>query len=507
MNQNNKVTVKPVAFKRTPDPSKLTADAPKPNKNWVYPVITVVLAVAIIVWFMNWRENPFGEATIVYEPPSPGTIDDRNSNETQSTEPELTTPFHDLELQRAKESSKEILKQFGEYQDYVETNKLGLSIPKQVAIYSELIDHMNEADVIFAEGRYDDALDIYAATVGELGSYIDSLDRIFEHSTAAGIQALNERDQDQAQRHFQEALAIKPDDEATQEWLDRTALLPELNRLIRESDRAVLRQDYELAKKLLIDANKINFETPDIADRLAEIDVKIARESHSRRLGQAYALLNQGDLDRAATEFDALRKENPNDDAVATGFAEAKRLQTTARLKELRERIEEQEKQRNFAQAVALYNEVLEINPDLQFAKEGKRIQEQLMTSHTSMDFILNDPHRLSLNSEFEIAKEQLARAEVVVEHDPELKEKVARVEQILEQVQQEVPLVLISDNTMEIRLTNIGNLEPFDRLELSVRPGRYIVQGSRFGCRDIRKTVIVKPDMDPITIVCEDPI
>ena len=507
MNQNNKVTVKPVAFKRTPDSSKLTADAPKPSRNWVYPVLTVVLAVAIIVWFMNWRENPFGEATIVYEPPSPGTIEDRNSNGSESTEAELTTPFHDLELQRAKESSKEILKQFGEYQDYVETNKLGLSIPKQVAIYTELIDQMNKADVIFAEGRYDDALDIYAATVGKLGSYIDALDRIFEHSTAAGIQALNERDQDQAQRRFEEALAIKPDDEAAQEWLDRTALLPELNRLIRESDRAVLRQDYDLAKKLLIEANRINFETPDIAERLAEIDVKIAQESHSRRLGRAYALLNQGDLDQAATEFDALRKENPNDDAAATGYAEAKRLQTTARLKQLRERIEEQEEQRNFAQAVVLYNEVLEINPDLQFAKEGKRIQEQLMTSHTSMDFILNDPHRLSLNSEFAIAKEQLARAELVVEHDSELEEKVAKVEQLLEQAQQEVPLVLISDNTMEIRLTNIGNLEPFDRLELSVRPGRYIVQGSRFGCRDIRKTVIVKQDMDPITIVCEDPI
>ena len=507
MNQNNKVTVKPVAFKRTPDPSKLPADAPKPSKNWVYPVATVVLAVAIIVWFMNWRENPFGEATIVYEPPSPGSIDGSSTNDTPSTDPELTTPFHDLELQRAKESSKEILKQFGEYQDYVETNKLGLSITKQVAIYTDLIDRMNRADVIFAEGRYDDALDIYAATVGELGSYIDSLDRIFEHSIAAGIQALNKRDQDLAERRFEEALAIKPDDEATQEWLDRTALLPELNRLIRESDRAVLRQDYALAKNLLVEANKINFETPDIATRLEEIDIKIAQESHSRRLGRAYALLNQGNLERAATEFDALRKENPNDVAATTGYEEVSRLQTTARLKELRERIEEQEKLKNFAQAIVLYNQVLAINPDLEFAKEGKRIQEQLMTSHTSMDFILNDPHRLSLNSEFEIAKEQLTRANTVVEHDPELEEKVQLVAQLLEQAQQEIPLVLISDNTMEIRLTNIGNLEPFDRLELSVRPGRYIVQGSRFGCRDVRKTVIVKPGMEPITIVCEDPI
>lgn len=507
MNQNNKETVKPVAFNRTPDPSKLNADAPKPKKNWAYPLVTAILAVVVIVSFMNWKENPFGEATIVYKAPTPNTANDKTSNSEVSSDAEVPTPFHELELQRAKENSQTILKQFGEYQDYVETNKLGLSIPKQVAIYADVIDRMNDADVVFAEGRYDEALDIYAATVGDLGTYVSSLDRIFEHSTAAGIQALNERDQIQAERHFQEALAIKPDDAAAREWLDRAALLPELNRLIRESDRAVLRQDYGTAKQLLMEANKINFETPDIASRLAEIDVKIALETHAQRLGEAYALLNKGDLARAGEEFEALLKQNPNDDAAATGFAEVSRLQTTAQIKELHKRIEEQERLRNYAQAIVLYNEVLEINPDLQFAKEGKRIQEQLMTSHTSMDFILNDPHRLSLTSEFEIAEQYLARAESVATHDPDLLRKVSEVASLLEVAQQEVPLVLISDNTMEIRLTNIGSLEPFERLELSVRPGRYIVQGSRFGCRDVRKTVIVKPDMDPITIVCEDPI
>ena len=123
------------------------------------------------------------------------------------------------------------------------------------------------------------------------------------------------------------------------------------------------------------------------------------------------------------------------------------------------------------------------------------------------MDFILDDPYRLSLNQEYDAAKKLLVSAREVQAHDADLQEKVTKVEGILEAADREVPLVLISDNVMEIRLTNVGYLEPFKRLELKVRPGRYVVHGSRFGCRDVRKTVIVTDDMAPITIMCENPI
>ena len=240
---------------------------------------------------------------------------------------------------------------------------------------------------------------------------------------------------------------------------------------------------------------------------MSRIDQIITTEQHASSLGQAYALLHQGNLTQAKLEFEALLRVNADDAAASTGLEEVQRLQTTDELNSLRRQIEEREREKDYAKAIVLYNEVLAINPDLQFAKEGKRIQEQLMTSHASLDFILNDPDRLSLNREFELAHLQLDKAREIAAHDPELNEKVERVSEILELMDQEVPLIILSDNTMEIRLTNVGDLEPFERLELNVRPGRYVVQGSRFGCRDIRKTVIVKQDMDPITIVCEDPI
>ena len=66
---------------------------------------------------------------------------------------------------------------------------------------------------------------------------------------------------------------------------------------------------------------------------------------------------------------------------------------------------------------------------------------------------------------------------------------------------------MLVSDNEMDVRLATVGDLGPFDRKELKLRPGRYLLTGSGNGCRDVRKTIVVAEGMDPIAIVCVEPI
>ena len=506
MPRNPIETVRPTTFNATKSVETDEQGRGWSYRTWLYPLAVATFVIAIIL-LMTLENNPFGSATIVYDPPDSDLRENTDRPSTQTSDEELATPFQSLALERARESSIEILDQFGKYQDYVETHKLGLNIPKHRRVYEGLIDRMHDADRVFEEERFDEALDLYAVAVGELGIFIDSLDKVYEYSLTAGVQALNERDQPQAELHFNEALTIKPESEEISRYLARASVLPELNRLLREADRAVLREDYEEALRYLTEAQEIDFETPDIASRLAVIEQKIAERSYTQKVGQAYNQLNEGNIERARTAFESLLEQNPTDSAALTGLAETERLQTSERIKALSEQIDEQLDRKDYVEAIKLYDEVLELNPDLQFARQGKVLLERLVTSHTGLDFILDDPYRLSLNQEYDAAKKLLVSAREVQAHDADLQEKVTKVEGILEAADREVPLVLISDNVMEIRLTNVGYLEPFKRLELKVRPGRYVVHGSRFGCRDVRKTVIVTDDMAPITIMCENPI
>ena len=52
-----------------------------------------------------------------------------------------------------------------------------------------------------------------------------------------------------------------------------------------------------------------------------------------------------------------------------------------------------------------------------------------------------------------------------------------------------------------------VGRLGAFERRELNLRPGRYTIVGSRDGCRDVRKEIVLSPDMAPVAVRCEERI
>jgi hypothetical protein len=69
------------------------------------------------------------------------------------------------------------------------------------------------------------------------------------------------------------------------------------------------------------------------------------------------------------------------------------------------------------------------------------------------------------------------------------------------------VPVVITSDSATQISVFQVGSIGAFARKELNLRPGRYVITGSRAGCRDVRVEVMVVPDMPPVDIRCRETI
>ena len=67
----------------------------------------------------------------------------------------------------------------------------------------------------------------------------------------------------------------------------------------------------------------------------------------------------------------------------------------------------------------------------------------------------------------------------------------------------------LVSDNVTDVFVYKVGRLGNFMRREISLRPGTYVVVGTRSGYRDVRLEFRVAPeiDMEPVIIQCEEPI
>ena len=125
------------------------------------------------------------------------------------------------------------------------------------------------------------------------------------------------------------------------------------------------------------------------------------------------------------------------------------------------------------------------------------------------MAYHLANPGRLSDDEVFTEATELLVRASEIDPAGPEHRRQVAELDRLVETAGTPLPAVLLSDGLTAITVYKVGRFGSFERQELTLRPGRYTVVGSRPGYRDVRRTLEVKPGAAPATlsVKCEEPI
>ena len=418
---------------------------------------------------------------------------------------ELLSPFKDVQLDRARARAQEILDEFTAMQDQVEVNMLGSHDVNER--YRAILDRADQGDIHFANREFDVALQAYETALAELGSYVSDMNNTFMQLMTAANEMLDERDEDAARKFFNEAGDVKPLDVQVQAGLRRVELLPEVNRLLLEGRRAALRQEWREAAEYLAQVREKDPLTKGLDELDDEIRDALRQQEFNNQLSRAHAALAGGDFDAAETLFTIALSEAPGNSAAQTGLEQTARARTLATIEGLRTDAATREANLDFRGALEVYDKILEIDKSLQFAREGKERVHVIVSVTQAINRVLSDPEMLSSDDEFVAAKAVLANAENHRGFSPQYDSRLTEFENVLEEASLLLPLILLSDEMTEIRLTTVGNLGTFMRHEVQLRPGRYEVVGSSDGCVDVRKTITVRRDMKPISIVCEDPI
>ena len=495
----DRIKIKSIA----PSFAQTEPEAP-PQQKRSFPWSIVLVVLIVIGAFFAFQFVP---TQVTYEPQegiASGTASER-PNATPESDVDQVLPYRDIELQRAQESAKTILAEFAALQDQVEAEQLGLS--KHQGTYDEIIDAANQADASFARREYEQAIDQYRDATTRLSEYVYEQETSFEAAFETGYAALVSRDLNQAQDSLARAQEIKPNEPSLTQVLARLEKLPEVNSLIRESRRAESRGDYEQAEVLLLQAREVDPETENIEERLREIQQIQDDADYNHVLTQAYAALRGNDLVTAKSAFESALRMRPGDSAATTGLNEVTNRLGNSTIGELKATAERYERDGDLRSAMQAYAEVLEIDQNLQFALDGYTRTQTTLRIYSSLERFLADPDMLSSNEEFEAAQSVLKDAREHKATDSSYQAKVERLAELIEIASKPLPIVLVSDNEMDVRLATVGDLGPFDRKELKLRPGRYLLTGSGNGCRDVRKTIVVAEGMDPIAIVCVEPI
>ena len=495
------VKIKPIA------PSFTQSDAKQPKRKRSFPwALAAIVVVLVAAYFLFQFLPQEGLTRPRSSPPSPQAANSDQPITSESAETQRRVlPFRDIELGRAEERAKQILQLFGKLQDKVEGGQLGLADARDV--YDAIIDAANEADSSFGRREFELAIRQYAEATSRLQDYVDSKEMQFEEAFEKGFVALTARDLNTARDQLGLAGSIKPHDEALANANRRLEKLPEVNRLLREFQRARLQGDIERAESLVLEARNLDSQTVGLHEKLAELRRLDRSAMFDEVISSAFIALDAKKLDQAQSLFNRALEMKPGDKAAVSGLSAVKqalRLEEIARLKTLAEK---QESQGLIELAMQTYIQALQLDENLQFAREGRLRTETTFRLNAAMDRFIDDPASLSTDSIFDAAQETLHQAKAHFASGSPETVKINQLANVIKLASQPIPIVLLSDNAMEVRLATVGDLGPFVRKELSLRPGRYLLTGSANGCKDIRKTILVEANMVPIAIRCNEPI
>ena len=353
-----------------------------------------------------------------------------------------------------------------------------------------------------AEAYYLDALSL-------LEPLFEQVEPEFNKALSGAKAAFDEGDRAEALRLYELAVAITPNHPEARDGLERARNLETVLQLVDQG------LDYE--EELELDAAETSFEqavsidpnwTPAIdgLERVRSTRTKIQFDS---RMSEGLEALATGDYLGARAAFRMAEQLIPGSREPADGLLQVDQGLRLSNINTLEQEAIALERSEHWDAAATTYEEILKVDDNLQFAKDGLANARQMSALHTQLDEYIADPDRLSLPSVMQRATSFVVQITTMTDIGPRLSGQRDELLRLLKRAATPVAVELVSDNMTAVSIYKVGVLGSFGSTELDLRPGTYVAVGIRQGYRDVRVKFRVAPeiDMQPVEVVCREQI
>ncbi len=457
-------------------------------------VVAVLAAVALAyVWAPTPAVAP--ERTVV---PAPAG-DDVPATATAADEP--LAPFAATQKQLARENAQEALSRFVEHQ---------IQLEESMAVDSWGADALaaamalaQEGDAQFLKEKFAQALATYDQAVAELQALIDEGERLYRERLDAGRVAIADLEPAEAVVQLEAALLIKPEGADALSELQRAGLLPDIISKMRSAKNHELNARYAQALALYDEVAALDPATSGLAEARASVARAQAGNDLNSQISRGFAALNERRFDAARRAFNAALQLDPANEIAAGGLQQVAEQNDLAIIRRHQRDAEAAMAREAWQEAADAYGAALDLDPNIQFASNGKRAALAHQRAERLLGRIMDAPNKLSSQKLYLDAQTILAEARALEQTGPKLQAAIDTVADLLIQYRDPVDVVLVSDNATDVIVSNVGRLGVFEEKLLTLRPGEYTIRGSQDGCRDIFLKVEVLPGIQPIEVRC----
>ncbi len=325
----------------------------------------------------------------------------------------------------------------------------------------------------------------------------------------AGERALAAGQMPVARQAFELAQQIEPANPRAAAGLKRTGGLAPALPLLAAAESARAAGDAARAAALYEQVLKADPQNAAAADGLRRARAAVSDDVYSRQVGSALASLRAGRFGEARQALERARALRPQAPEVAAGFAELTSALAGRDLSGAQARAAGLESGERWAEALSIYDGLLAQDPGIEFARAGRARTLPRAELGRDLQGLIDKPERLAASEVRAEAARLLAQARRIADAGPVLRSQVSRVEAQLPQYEKPVRVALESDGLTSIAIQRVGALGSFARQEVELKPGRYVVIGTRAGYRDVRREFLVAPGQapQPVQVRCLDPI
>ena len=373
-----------------------------------------------------------------------------------------------------------------------------------------------QAQAIYAEGDsaylardYATATEKYGEAIVLIDPLLDEVDAIFASTFDEAQAALAAADAVEALNLFELAVAISPSHAAAQAGYIRAQNLDTVLSLTDQGISYENNLELEAARESFAGAVELDSEWEPAQIGLQRVLGTINQMEFDQRMTEGLIALDESDFLAARAAFRMAEGLQPKSPDPRDGLLQVDQGIRLNRISSLEQSALSQEKSEEWDTVIETYESILELDGNLEFAKEGLSRARQMTVLHAQLDAYIADPDVLSAPSTMQKATNLFLDITRMQQIGPRLGDQRDQLSRLLKRAATPLVVQLVSDGATDVSIYKVGKLGSFEKHELSLRPGTYVAVGSRPGYRDVRLEFRVAPETNsgPVVVRCEETI
>ncbi len=468
---------------------------------WIMMGVLVLLALAVIFVLpgvVEEYELPFTPRAAVTEPLIPASGNNPALNP--------ISPFEEAQKARQRAEAQDVLASLLARQSELRA----LNVTDWAAEdYQAAVDSAQLGDEAYRTQQFSDARGYYQSTDAAMQVLQERAPEVFANAMSEGTAALGADNGALADEKFTLALALRPDSREAQNGLQRAHTLDQVIELMQQAADARAQGNFDQAQTLLQQAVSLDRAHTVANAQLAQVRTQISNNAFTNVMSQGFASLQAGDSEAAIAAFERALVMRPGSQQALEAITQTRDQLAVSQITRHRNSATEFAAEEQWEAAVNAYDAALAVDPNLVFAVDGKDYAQKRLQLDRLLENAINQPQRLADTAVHEQTVQVYYTGRQLENPGPRLEGQLDQLEGLLQTAQIPVEVQIISDNMTEVTLYQVGVLGKFERQTLSLKPGQYVVVGTRPGYRDVRAEFAVGFDnrSAPVTIACTEEV